>query len=655
MALFLPYGFVGVMVVTGLVTSIDVLAQSGRQMSDESLELGKKWMALSQSSTRARVAADDMKVAWERMEQDRSDAAWDMVQMKRAILRSAVSSVGDIACGALKPVSALNKVCELGKDLANTANSGFMCDEGDTKACQGMKFSGSTMIARAFTENGHKVVSGAKAATMILNKEIEPELAVTACEAYFDNVCPFVALAKNAYQVYELKAMKAELGRIFDNNLRIGSGALQRMEQQARELERQAGEAYAAYRTQREKDDAIKADQVKREQEEIARAKREQEEKERAQKQQAEMEQVRQTKESLADEQARGNPSEQSQGARTERNQAQSGGRRSSSEAGAQPGGRKGDGSFDVTVWNYGDPVPDVERPSEFDKPKRKTPCKLKDTGCLDPLYDGGSGTTEMGGRGSANKLRPNISYEQMRQEIEQKVKGGLLSHEQIRQDIEQTVRGGSSTSKGPQGSCDDVLGCLDEKSGVKGSDDLLAKADSELSHITERGEGRTGQAFPRSDADSTTFPGSPGLSRTGPISDGLSFPQVGNDAMMRDFQTYCGDAMRLSQAVMQNPNNASAVRAQEGANQRCLEFTQKYMGSLPPQYQSMIQQSLKSAQSGAYQAVPWSPPASSPNRYITPPMPSPGSVPKPPASQPRSYGSGNSCVSTPGHWCATK
>jgi len=419
------------------------IGQSGRQMSDESLELGKKWMALAQAAAGARVATDDMKVAWERMGQDRSDAAWSMVQMKRAILLSFASNLGDLACGSLKLVApGLNKGCELGKDFANTLNSGWQCDEGDTKACQGMKWSYSTMIARAFTENGAKVVAGAKAATMISNKEIEPELAVTACDAYFDKGCPYVAIAKNIHEATELRALQGQLDRIFNNNLSIGNAALQKMEQRARELERQAGEALVAYRTQREKDEAVKAERIKREQEEMAQTRRAQEERQEAGKRQ-EMEQPKNSTSAASQESESHRQSDRASDRHTERTGTGAPSPSSRSENASLSGGSNGGKSFDVTVWNYGDPVPGVERPAEFDKPKRKSFCHFKDTSCLNP-FDGG--VEAGGGKGKAEQQgqqRGGLSSEKIRQDIDKAVRGGLLSSEQIRQHIDQVVRPG--------------------------------------------------------------------------------------------------------------------------------------------------------------------------------------------------------------------
>ena len=92
-----------------------------------------------------------------------------------------------------------------------------------------------------------------------------------------------------------------------------------------------------------------------------------------------------------------------------------------------------------MTAWNYGDPVPGVEQPPAFDKPKKKAPCRLKDTGCLDPLN---AGDEPLSSEKGTTMLNP------WSQEIEQKVEGGLLSSEQIRQEIEQKVRGGPSATK---------------------------------------------------------------------------------------------------------------------------------------------------------------------------------------------------------------
>ncbi len=143
-----------------------------------------------------------------------------------------------------------------------------------------------------------------------------------------------------------------------------------------------------------------------------------------------------------------------------------------------------------MTAWNYGDPVPGVEQPPAFDKPKKKAPCRLKDTGCLDPLNAGDEPLSSEKGTTTLNPWS---------QEIEQKVEGGLLSSEQIRQEIEQKVRGGpSSSQKGQSKFCDENLGCPDDESSGKGPDkDLLAKLDGDLDRIKNSQAGTADGALP--------------------------------------------------------------------------------------------------------------------------------------------------------------
>ncbi len=274
----------------------------------------------------------------------------------------------------------------------------------------------------------------------------------------------------------EVHTLQANITQIYNNNLRIGLSAIQKVERQAGELERQAQEARVAYQTQREKDE----EKVRREQEGIAQTKKDYEESGRGKRQHAEMEQP------VVQQQGGGDSSVGRKRQGTERLSSQPGEQAASSEGGLKmEGGKGGDGSFDVTAWNYGDPVPDVERPPEFDKPQKKTPCRLKDTDCLDPLY----AEDELPGQQKGPTTRNPWS-----QEIEQKVKGGLLSSEQIRQDIEQKVRGGRSSGNRSEGPCDENLGCPDNESGANGpGKDLLAKLNSDLERIQNSQAGTAG------------------------------------------------------------------------------------------------------------------------------------------------------------------
>lgn len=471
-------------------TTDPLLAQTGRQLSDESLDLGKKWMVLARAAAGARLAADDMRIALQRMEADHSDAAWNILEAKKGIALSAISNLGDLACAGLSPV--WEKVCSLGKETANTWNAAWHCGEGSSEHCAGMTTSYLKVAAQMYTKNGHRVVDGYTALDGVRRREFGLDQLVAACDAVDFSSCPVVALVKNAREAQEVRALKGQLDTIFANNLRIGNAALQRAEQRVREIERQASEAYAAYRTQREKDEAIKAEKDKREQEEIAQAKKDNNDKERVKRQQAETEQARNSASMPSPESVA-----QRQGSGGSNGQNERGGAENSikpSPDGSSQSPVSGGKSFDVTAWNYGDPVPGVEHPPEFDKPKKKTPCRLKDTSCLDPLYGGDDTQSQPGGPSAQNPWS---------QEIEQKIKGGLLSSEQIRQDIEQKVRGGLSSQKKPQGQCDEHLGCPDDESGSKGpGKDLLAKLDSDLDRIGNSQAGTAGGALPGESLD---------------------------------------------------------------------------------------------------------------------------------------------------------
>ncbi|MBS0165940.1 MAG: hypothetical protein JSR29_07655 [Nitrospira sp.] len=458
------------------------VAQSGRTMSDESLELGKKWVALFQAATGARLAVDDMRTALERMQTDQSEAAFNISQAKKGIAVSAASNLLGLGCDM---AGAYGAACKIGREVGKSIQSALECRDGSASGCIGIGLSLEKAVALKWAKQGVYVIDGLTAIQM--NAEGKPyEYFVSACDVASAipklkslQGCDAIALVKDMREWQEVRALQANIAVIYNNNLRIGISALQKVEQQARELERQAQEARAAYQAQREKDE----EKVRREQEGVVQAKKDYEERGRDKRQQAEMEQP------VVQQQGGGESSARGQGHGAELSSSTSGGRAASSEGGSKTPGGKGGGSFDVTAWNYGDPVPGVERPPEFDKPKKKIPCRLKDTDCLDPLY----AVDEPSGQQKGPKTQNPWS-----QEIEQKVKGGLLSHEQIRQDIEQKVRGGRSSGNRSQSPCDENLGCPDDESGDKGpGKNLLAKLDSDLDRIQNSQAGTAGGALP--------------------------------------------------------------------------------------------------------------------------------------------------------------
>ena len=466
-------------------------------MSDESLELGKRWMALAQKAAGARLALDDMGAAMQRMEADHSDAARNLYLTKQGLLLSAVSNLGDIACSSLETALPVwNKICGIGKELANTINNAWHCPEGGVNTCVAAGLSWEKALAQAWTEKGHRVISGLEAAHGLSVGEFGWDQVVAVCDTSARleklQICPLVALAKNVDEARQLRAEKRRLETIFNNNFRMGYAALQRAKQQVQEIERQADEARAAYQAQREKD----KERIKREEQEIAEAKRQYEEQEQASRRQAEMERqhaavsaTEKSSKSRATTPRSGEDSEGNPGSPLTDGMSGTGPKPSLPDRSHAAGMGSGGKSFDVTAWNYGDPVPGVERPPAFDKPKKKIPCRLKDTSCLDPLSAGGEPSGQQKGTTTQNPWS---------QEIEQKVKGGVLSSEQIRRDIEQKVRGGRSSDGRPQGSCDENLGCPDDESGDKGpGKELLAKLDSDLDRIQNSQPGTAGGVLP--------------------------------------------------------------------------------------------------------------------------------------------------------------
>ena len=474
-------------------------------MSDESLRLGQKWLEIQRAAGKATMAADDMHVVLQRMENDQSEAFWNIAKTKMGILLSAADNVGSIACDVLEGTTAkqIGRLCSLAKDIIKTVKGAGECNMGSVKDCVGAALSYEKALARVWADKGVRVISGLEAVALMQQEGFSFDLVVAGCEAAdikklqeILGGCSVVALAKNAREAWEVRALKGQLDVIFRNNIRIAYAALQRVEQQAKELERQADDARAAYQAQREKDEAAEAERIKREQEEISQAKKDSEEKERAKRQQAEMEQARISAESAAQQQGSGGSTARNDGERAGRNSPQSGGRASSSDGDLQmSGGKGGGGSFDITVWNYGDPVPGVERPPEFDKPKRKNPCHFKDTNCLEPFAEGAV---------TPSQDNPPAAQNPWSQEIEREITGGLLSSEQIRQEIEQKVRGGlSSSRKSAQQPCDENLGCPDDESGAKGpGKDLLAKLDADLDRIKSNQPGAAGGTLPGSTLD---------------------------------------------------------------------------------------------------------------------------------------------------------
>ncbi len=293
--------------------------------------------ALAQKSAGARLALDDTGVAMQRMEADRSDAARNIYLTKQGILLSAVSNLGDIACSSLETaLPAWNKICGIGKELANTINNAWHCPEGSATTCVAAGLSWEKALAQAWTEKGHRVISGLEAAHGLSVGEFGWDQVVAACDTSARleklEICPLVTLAKNVDEARQLRAEKRRLETIFNNNFRMGYAALQRAKQQVQEIERQAQEARAAYQAQREKD----GKKVRREQEGVAQAKKDYEERERTKRQQAEMEQ------SVVQQQGGGESSARGQRQGAERSSSMSGGRAASSEGGSKtPGAQR--------------------------------------------------------------------------------------------------------------------------------------------------------------------------------------------------------------------------------------------------------------------------------------------------------------------------
>lgn len=473
-------------------------------MSDASLELGKKWLEMHKAAGEARAAVDDMLFTLQRMENDHSDGAWYAKEAMWGHGVSAVSNLGGVACDVIGfENKLLAYYCSMSRDIAKTLNNAGHCADGSDTHCVGMTVSYGKAWARQLTKYGPRLIDSYPVLeTPHISDSNRKGLgqAKASCKAAGVKGCDVIDTLADIKEIMELIEFSQQLDVNFTNNYHIGLTALQKVQAETARLETEANEAYAAFLVQREKDE----ERIKREQEEIAQAKKKYEEKEQAKRQQAEMEQAQQAAAMARQESAGAGASTELYGEGVEGSRLQPG---SASGAGSEPsspdrgspapGAGAGGKSFEATAWNYGDPVPGVEHPPEFDKTKKKIPCRLKDTNCLDPRY---------GGEDTPSQSEGPTSQNPWSQEIEQKIKSGLLSPEQIRQDIEQKVKGGiTSSQKSRQQPCDENLGCPDDEPGPKGpSQNLLAKLDSDLDRIQNSQAGTAGGRLPGESLDAS-------------------------------------------------------------------------------------------------------------------------------------------------------
>ncbi len=139
------------------------VAQSRRTMSDESLELGKKWMALFQAATGARLAADDMRTALERMQIDQSEAAFNILQAKKGIAASAANNLLGLGCDM---AGAYGTACKFGREVGKAIQSALECRDGNASGCVGAGLSLEKAVALKWAKQGVYVIDGLTAIQM---------------------------------------------------------------------------------------------------------------------------------------------------------------------------------------------------------------------------------------------------------------------------------------------------------------------------------------------------------------------------------------------------------------------------------------------------------------------------------------------------------